>query len=616
MNAKLQLQRELKSIRRRVLLLTLTFFTLLEVMLFMNSKNQGRERAQNWIERNGASIAQAIFLENLHAVSGLLERSVADTENSSLDVSILDLNGQPILENSEAKSGPSGIPYHLIRERLFDFRVESPIYFDQSQVGTLVITGHQSLLSMLQHTFILVVSIMLFYIATNRLLDRFHRVVWRKILTPLTNLTIHMRVQSSLGSVPPEPPTETIDEVRELYSNFSALSARTLASEAQLLELETAKAVTQIARQVAHDIRSPVSALNMVASLTEQMPEASRQLIRKATQRINDIANHLLAQSRCQAPALALTHDRPATSSPQSVVMLVAVLDELLSEMRLQHKSSRIEIKGELESGYGLFVEVNSSELCRSISNLVNNSVEAMPNDRPICITLKLLKEGVHAVIEVQDNGKGIPGDQLKRIGERDFSFGKSTSNGSGNGLGLSQVFGFAKGVKGSVEISSELNQGTTVRLKLPLCTAPGWFVPSLDLSDFDRIVSIDDDESIHEIWDRRIVGAGLSETIERLRLHKPEMNPSIAGEGDTRSLFLVDFEFSDHQLNGLQLIESEGLRDCALLVTSRYDDTLIQKKAEQLNVKILPKNLAYLIPIRSVRLIREQAFHVAHPTI
>lgn len=599
MTANLQLQKELKAIRLGVLILTVSFFALLEFLMFVNSKNHGKEKAQNWLEKNGPSIAQAIFLENLHAVNGLVERSFAESDVHSLSIAILNTQGENIAESSQATSKAGNFVLRFARDHLFDFRMEAPIYFDQIQVGTAVIAGHQSLLSLGQHTLILLISIALFYVATNRLLNRFHKVVWQRILTPLTDLTVHMRAQDSLHGSTPSPPPETIDEVRELYLNFAKLSERSRASEAQLRDLEKSKAITEIARQVAHDIRSPVSALNMVASVSDQLPEANRQLIRKATQRINDIANQLLAQSRSTASS-AMVSNSTEVPTEKGRVMLVAVIDELLSEVRLQHRSSSAEIRGQLEEGYGLFVDVVPSDLCRALSNLINNSVEARSPDRPCVITVSLRREGNHASIEVQDNGTGIPQDQLSRLGERGFAFGKAAESGSGHGLGLSQVAGFAKASHGTMSIQSEAGRGTTVSIRIPTCEAPPWFTPHLELTGIEKVVSVDDDASIHEIWHRRLVGLRNTGAVDHIRRTDPVLNLAFESrEERNKALFLVDFEFAGHPTNGLVFIEDEGLQQQSVLVTSRYDDPKVQRKAQELNVKIIPKNLAHLIPIR-----------------
>jgi len=100
----------------------------------------------------------------------------------------------------------------------------------------------------------------------------------------------------------------------------------------ELIRLRNEAALALVARQVAHDIRSPLSALNMVlGSMKEEVPEKKRLIIRSAAQRINDIANNLLS-GKIANPVQAsdLTQTR----------MLISLVDSIVSEKRTQFKSS------------------------------------------------------------------------------------------------------------------------------------------------------------------------------------------------------------------------------------------------------------------------------------
>src|ERR1044072_9503225 len=101
-------------------------------------------------------------------------------------------------------------------------------------------------------------------------------------------------------------------------------------------------------RQVAHDLRSPLSALNMVTgSLNGQLAEQQRVIIRAATQRINDIANGLLG------PAAGVSKDRNTKTE-----MLIPLIEGVLSEKRAQFREKLdVDIQSDLSQGYGLFAE-------------------------------------------------------------------------------------------------------------------------------------------------------------------------------------------------------------------------------------------------------------------
>lgn len=110
-----------------------------------------------------------------------------------------------------------------------------------------------------------------------------------------------------------------------------------------------------------------------------------------------------------------------------------------------------------------LVVEVDANQLQQVILNLVLNARDAMPEGGRLL--LRLIREGDQAVLEVRDTGCGIPEDILPRIFEPFFS----TKGLGGTGLGLAVVHGIATGHGGRVEVESQVGQGSTFRVFLPV---------------------------------------------------------------------------------------------------------------------------------------------------
>jgi signal transduction histidine kinase len=98
------------------------------------------------------------------------------------------------------------------------------------------------------------------------------------------------------------------------YSNSKAKSSILESLEAQ-------------SKQVAHDIRSPLSALSMIVGTLKDLPEEKRILIRNATQRINDIANGLLQKSKSTSENKILSKESQDTSSVSTVEFIPALVD-------------------------------------------------------------------------------------------------------------------------------------------------------------------------------------------------------------------------------------------------------------------------------------------------
>jgi signal transduction histidine kinase len=275
-------------------------------------------------------------------------------------------------------------------------------------------------------------------------------------------------------------PESQILFMREVLSSLSAgvesyirtyrklVEARQIEKEAYL-----ANRLKEQAEQVAHDIRSPLSALNMVMKSANSLPEEQRLIIRSATRRINDIANGLLKSSKASERIGQVNETlAQADSAP---VMLVSLLDAIVSEKRIQFsENSHAEIEVMLERGYGLFATINASELSRVISNLVNNAVESFSGVGRV--TVKVASRDDKSLITVTDNGCGITSEILGRLGGRGVTQGKDGTL-SGSGIGIFHARATIEAAGGEFLIESQVGIGTTVTLSLPKTAAPKWFV-------------------------------------------------------------------------------------------------------------------------------------------
>lgn len=348
--------------------------------------------------------------------------------------------------------------------------------------------------------------------------------------------------------------------------------------ERRILTKEAAKG--EIATQVAHDIRSPLAALDMITKNISQLPEEYRLMLRHSVNRIHDIANQLLAQN---AGAAGTQSNRLEST------LLSEVIEAIVTEKRMSFRSrTEISLEAQIDSSsYGLFARVQSAELKRILSNILNNSIEAIPNAGRVEIRLR--GEGADIVIEVVDNGVGIDPDILPRLMQKGASFGKT----NGSGMGLYHARTKTEEWSGTLSLISKKDKGTTVRIKLPRSEKPQWFLDRLEIKRNQTVVVLDDDASIHEIWAKKCKGAKL------VHCFNPEDFQKSTQISD--AIFLCDYELAGFSETGLDLIEKHQLAKKSILVTSRFEDPTLQARANSMGVLILPKNLATILPIHWV---------------
>lgn len=362
-------------------------------------------------------------------------------------------------------------------------------------------------------------------------------------------------------------------------------------AELQNIALQEKEKFAQLAQKVAHDIRSPIAALLMVLEYCDELPEQKRLALRNATRNIQDIANNLLNYYKKK---------EVIQNEERQPVLCSDVLLQLASEKRYQYASHPILFKTNIkENSWFAFIQVQASQLIRALSNLVNNAVQALESQKTgkIWIKLKVNKKTVFFMIE--DNGHGMGSELVNKIQNGiSFTIGKE----EGHGLGLSQVRDLLKQNEGEMTIKSTVGKGTLFCLAFPRTSIPKWIVERVKIRSDDIILILDDDTAIHNAWDFRF--QTLLETYPYLTIHHFQQGQSLLSfiknlnQTDQEKLFLLsDYELLNQSKNGLEVIKESGVAR-ALLVTSHYSHSKVQKAAAAQGIQLLPKEMASVVPI------------------
>ena len=346
------------------------------------------------------------------------------------------------------------------------------------------------------------------------------------------------------------------------------------------------QATIDLITQVAHDIRSPLAAINTVLSDVTSVAESKRIMLRNASKGINDLANLLLLHSKNN---FLISQDSKIAKNDCSELIFV-FLDNMAAEKRYEYNKYNINIILNVsDCSYNCFSNINLTIFRRVISNLINNSIEATDFNGSIIISLA--SNATHVEIIIEDNGCGIPPEILPKITEQGFSFNKK----NGHGFGLSYARQYLDQIDGTMHIQSEEKIGTKIIMNLVRSNHPGWFCDSMNIKHNTLVVVLDDDVSIHDAWDARFTTTSHVKLIHAYNVaellhHK--IDPILS------ALYLVDYELLADDKNGLDVIEELKLNDKAILVTSCFDDIAIRTRCENMDVKIIPKSYVPYIPI------------------
>ncbi|MCJ2120075.1 PAS domain S-box protein [Methylobacterium sp. J-001] len=289
-------------------------------------------------------------------------------------------------------------------------------------------------------------------------------------------------------------------------------TAELMRTEEQLRQSQKMEAVGQLTGGVAHDFNNLLTVIKSSTDLLKRPNLAEERRTRyiaaisDTVDRAAKLTSQLLAFARRQAL-------RPTVfDAGQSVRML--------SEMVSTLTGARIRVATHLDEE-ACFVNADPSQFDTALVNMAVNARDAMDGAGEITIRVKAVEEipavRTHPIVvtptvavSISDTGIGIAPADLERIFEPFFT---TKDVGQGTGLGLSQVFGFAKQSGGEVIVESVVEQGTTFTLYLPRVPAP----VEVAIEHDDEATADGGNLCVLVVEDNREVGNFVTQTLEEL---------------------------------------------------------------------------------------------------
>ena len=172
----------------------------------------------------------------------------------------------------------------------------------------------------------------------------------------------------------------------------------------------------------------------------------------------------------------------------------------------------------------------------------------------------------------------------------------------SGSGLGLYHARTTVESWGGFLKIDSTQDVGTRVDIQLPLARAPTWFVERLTIIANSKVIVLDDDVSIHRIWEDRLNQANAENAgVKLLHFSTPDHLLAWTSENRkelTNTVFLIDHELRGFDQVCLSIIQDLGIQSQSILVTSHFEETTIRARCQNLGVPLIPKCMAGFVPI------------------
>lgn len=261
----------------------------------------------------------------------------------------------------------------------------------------------------------------------------------------------------------------------------------------------------QTAGQAAHDIQNMLSP---IMTLVSKMDQAHAKY---PIPHFNELNDSLKELNKLNTELLILSRRGTTQSRPTWIHELITRLVKRCNSPRLKH-----------EVDMGLWVEGSWAQLSRALTNLVNNAFEASAKvpETPVIVRataflnsqaqschLGFLSPGEWALIEVIDEGPGIPAESLDNIFEPFFST-KDTETRSGTGLGLPTVKAIVDDHQGVLDLDSRPGH-TCFRIYLPIIDKPSRATDIALLSGSETVIVADDDSQLRDEYAQIFEDAG-----------------------------------------------------------------------------------------------------------
>jgi two-component system nitrogen regulation sensor histidine kinase NtrY len=245
-------------------------------------------------------------------------------------------------------------------------------------------------------------------------------------------------------------------EINLLIRAYNGMVDELEESAIKLAQSEREEAWREMAKQVAHEIKNPLTPMRLTVQSFQRKFDPNDPDLK---QKLNDYSKTLIQQIDTMssvASAFSNFASMPAQQNETlNVVNVVELTLDIFNEDYIVFESEEKKIISKMDR----------AQLIRVITNLVKNAIQSIPeNQTEKTILVSVKKEENNVLILVKDNGIGIETENIDRIFEPKF-----TTKNSGMGLGLGIIKNIIENYKGSITFETEQGEGATFTVSLPI---------------------------------------------------------------------------------------------------------------------------------------------------
>ncbi|MFW5753894.1 MAG: sensor histidine kinase [Marinilabiliaceae bacterium] len=249
------------------------------------------------------------------------------------------------------------------------------------------------------------------------------------------------------------------DEIGRLVGEYNRMVDELDESATKLARTERELAWREMARQIAHEIKNPLTPMKLSI---QYLQRAWKDQVPDFDAFLNRVTGTLIEQiEKLSSIATEFSH---FAQMPAAVRENVDILDKIRSSVTLYSNSTDVDIRTDFKGFESIVVNADAEQLLGVFNNLINNAIQSIPRDRVGRIMISTSVEEDKVLITVTDNGKGITEETREKMFQPNF-----TTKTSGMGLGLAIVKGVVETAGGKIWFDTETDRGTTFYIQLPV---------------------------------------------------------------------------------------------------------------------------------------------------
>ncbi len=270
-------------------------------------------------------------------------------------------------------------------------------------------------------------------------------------------------IQQKLGRIGLDKSNEKIDyeshdEIGELVSEYNRMIDELEANAEKLAQTEREMAWREMAKQIAHEIKNPLTPMKLKV---QYLKRAWEDRVNNFDERMQQFADSMISQINTLSEIASEFSN--FAKMPRARNRKLDLNQQIDNVVNLFENSENVEIEKNNDLERPIYIHADKDQISRVFSNLIKNAIQAIPADRKGKVSIGLRQKDGKSLVTITDNGSGVPDELKGKLFRPSFT---TKSGGMGMGLAISKKI--IEDLGGTITYETEKDKGTTFYIEIP----------------------------------------------------------------------------------------------------------------------------------------------------